>query len=211
MFKLPLLPTVRCQGCGGRLVEGTGKAIYDAFNSYMLARPPGFNPQSNMDCAIMCTSVASVKLTNDCEGGGSASGSRTTVGVRPMTKCDVQTALQGCLNIPPTETSTGGSPHLTEAWNELTKLLPKNTHGLRAGGPVHSMFSDDLAFFSKCKAGNLIRAKRRLKGAQQKVPTNGKRKHLGGSVACGEGAGPQPNTQPNIRRGANQLHLLLRT
>jgi hypothetical protein len=60
---------VRCQGCGGSLVEVTGKAINDAFTSYMLARPPGFNPQSNIDCAIMCTSVASVKLTNDCEGG----------------------------------------------------------------------------------------------------------------------------------------------
>jgi hypothetical protein len=69
------------------------------------------------------------------------------------------------------------------------------------------MFSDDLAFVSKCKAGNVKRANRRLKKAQPKVPTNvsGKRKHSGGSVAYGEGAGPQLNTESNIRRGAKHL------
>jgi prepilin-type processing-associated H-X9-DG protein len=68
------------------------------------------------------------------------------------------------------------------------------------------MFSDDLAFVSAHKAGNVLRRQRLQKDqgkdkAQTKVV--GKRKHIGGSVA--DGVGSQRNTEPNIRRATHHF------
>ena len=206
-----LLLSVRCRAPNGGLGSVTGQALHASFISYFLsdARSNVEYINSNIDLMLLYTSVAHVPITGDDatedDGNVGTSGAERGAG-----KCYVRRALQTCLSISPTETTTGGAVSLIAPWEQLTAHLSSKSVGFRPGGPAHLHFGEALRVNPTHQSGAQKRnsAKRKAEkllvgddvqtgdkmvgiGGQKQRVTTGDSEHLNDSAQ-----GASPATHP---------------